>query len=99
MPGMDGLTLARAIKADPAISSTRLIVLTSLGQRLDDETMRAVGIEDCLIKPVRQSRLFDLLAAVIGTAPAGALSAAPATDPLPKPDAVDRVRILIAEDN
>ena len=34
MPEMDGITLARAIKADPAIAGTRLIVLTSVSEAL-----------------------------------------------------------------
>ena len=32
MPEMDGLTLARAIKGDRALTGTRLIVLSSFGQ-------------------------------------------------------------------
>jgi two-component system sensor histidine kinase/response regulator len=45
MPSMDGLTLAAAMKADPAISGTRLILLTSVGQSLSAEELKAVGIE------------------------------------------------------
>ena len=32
MPGMDGITLARAIKADPAIRGVRIVMLTSAAQ-------------------------------------------------------------------
>jgi signal transduction histidine kinase/BarA-like signal transduction histidine kinase len=61
MPEMDGFTLAAAIKADPAIADTRLIMLTSLGHALRSTEMEQKGIEAYLIKPVKQSRLFDCL--------------------------------------
>ena len=102
MPEMDGLTLARAIKADPRIAATRLIILTSLGKTMSAVELKAVGIDAYLVKPVKRSRLFDCLVDVVGHARAedifskpsvAAPTTAPAAAPLPK------VRILLAEDN
>jgi two-component system, sensor histidine kinase and response regulator len=66
MPGMDGMTLARAIKSDPALAGTRLIVLTSFGQALSPTELKEAGIEAYLVKPVKQSRLFDCLVNAAG---------------------------------
>jgi two-component system sensor histidine kinase/response regulator len=61
MPEMDGFTLAAAIKADPAIAGTRLIMLTSMGHALRSVELEQKGIEAYLVKPVKQSRLFNCL--------------------------------------
>jgi CheY-like chemotaxis protein len=66
MPGMDGIQLARAISGDPAISSTRLVLLTSIGININ-ETARMAGVEVVLNKPVRQSQLHDALATMLTT--------------------------------
>ena len=42
MPGMDGLELARAIRADPALTNTPMIMLTSLGAAGELRAARAV---------------------------------------------------------
>jgi signal transduction histidine kinase/AmiR/NasT family two-component response regulator len=103
MPEMDGLTLARAIKADPLIAGTKLIALTLLGRALSEADMLAAGIDASLSKPAKQSRLFDCLVNVIGksglveTRPGRARGAAPAAaDP---EERIEGVRILLAEDN
>src|SRR6185503_604644 len=64
MPGMDGLTLARAIKSDPNISQVPMVLLTS-ADRSESERARNVGIFAHLSKPVRQSQLFDALISAI----------------------------------
>jgi len=66
MPDMDGIQLARAISSVPAISSTRLVLLTSIGININ-ETARMAGVEVVLNKPVRQSQLHDALATMLGT--------------------------------
>jgi two-component system, sensor histidine kinase and response regulator len=100
MSEMDGLTLARAIKADPTIAGTRLIVLTSLGQSLTAVELMEIGIDNYLSKPVKQSSLFDCLVNATGKK-AFVKFAVTASAPIPsEPNPqLEKVRILLAEDN
>jgi two-component system sensor histidine kinase/response regulator len=104
MPDMDGLMLGRAIKADKSISATRLIMLTSLGNQMDAEDMKQAGIEACVLKPVKQSRLFARIAEVMANhtplarkiGATGSVSLKNSTPPVAE---TKPVRILLAEDN
>jgi len=103
MPEMDGLTLAHAIKADPAIAGTRLIALSPLGHTPASQKVKAAGIDAVLSKPVKQSSLFECLVTVIGDASTSSPSL-PKTKFLPTLTAGLRaalpgMRILLAEDN
>jgi signal transduction histidine kinase/CheY-like chemotaxis protein len=69
MPGMNGLELARQIKSDRAISATRLVLLTSGGQRGDAKAAQEAGLDAYLTRPIRRSLLFECLGAVLGTMP------------------------------
>ncbi len=96
MPGMDGITLAEVIKADPRTSHARLIILTSLGKLMDDAQLKRMGIDACLVKPVKQNRLFECLTGLrnfphSAEPPRGDTAS---TANLPKD-----LRLLLAEDN
>jgi PAS domain S-box-containing protein len=93
MPEMDGLELARAIRANPRLRSTRLIMLSSAPVRTAEA--RAAGIDGSLAKPVGQARLRDQLAASLKRV---ARPADPTPPPASKP-AASRLHVLIAEDN
>jgi two-component system sensor histidine kinase/response regulator len=99
MPGMDGIELAQAIKADPKIARTRLLMLTSMGR---DSARRVPGngIEVYLTKPVKQSALLDALTTLMMPAPPGGGAGArrePEESSAGMP--ADGLRVLIAEDN
>jgi CheY-like chemotaxis protein/HPt (histidine-containing phosphotransfer) domain-containing protein len=102
MPGMDGSALSRAIKADPAIAATRLVLLTSISQ--DDSASSHEGLFDaCLAKPARQSALYNSLMEVM----AGPLLAGkellqveiPDVTSEQAPEARRDARILVVEDS
>jgi signal transduction histidine kinase/DNA-binding response OmpR family regulator/HPt (histidine-containing phosphotransfer) domain-containing protein len=95
MPGMDGMMLARAIRSDPLVAATPLIMLTSVGGAGDARTAQDNGVHSYLHKPVRQSDLYNALLNAIVTPAAAAqeqYSAAQATAP-------GNVHLLLAEDN
>ena len=54
MPQMDGLMLARAIKADPLLAKIPLVMLSSSVDGKRSCVLRAAGIEVYLCKPVRE---------------------------------------------
>jgi two-component system, sensor histidine kinase and response regulator len=99
MPEMDGLMLARAIQAEPTLAGTRLLMLTSLGEKLSLEILKSGGLSACLIKPVRQSELYSALMTVLFAGPASpSRPAASPHAPSPPPERKE-VRVLVAEDN
>jgi two-component system, sensor histidine kinase and response regulator len=61
MPGMDGLTLARTIKANPNLGSIRLLLLAALGKRQRQTELAQAGISVCLNKPVKHHDLHQAL--------------------------------------
>jgi PAS domain S-box-containing protein len=61
MPDTDGETLGEAIKADPLLRDTVLVMLTSLGRKGDALRLKAAGFAAYLIKPARQSELLGAL--------------------------------------
>ncbi|HEX4139410.1 MAG TPA: response regulator, partial [Candidatus Methylacidiphilales bacterium] len=105
MPEMDGLMLGETIKSEPAIASVRLIMLTSLGNQMDAESMKKGGIEACVLKPVKQSRLFNRIAEVMaGHRPLSRKKTQTATltmkNVIAAPSLTKKpTRILLAEDN
>jgi len=90
----DASWLIKEIRGDGAIAQTRIILLLSLR---DDDHDEAAGMPDeieRLLKPVRQSTLYDCLSATIH-------AKSPAPPPAPAPDTASPIsaRILLAEDN
>ncbi|MBI3967004.1 MAG: response regulator, partial [Chloroflexi bacterium] len=64
LPGMTGLEAVRAIKADPDLKTTRIILLsTVLGNR---DAALAAGAETYLAKPFRVRELRAAVQRVIG---------------------------------
>jgi two-component system sensor histidine kinase/response regulator len=96
-----GLSVAAAIKADPATRATRLLLVSADRLAADPVQRREAGVAYQLIKPVRAGDLFECVAARQRKA---AVAAAPAAEPPPpvrQPvSGPARLRkVLLAEDN
>ncbi len=99
MPKMDGVQLSRRIKSDPALSRTRVVLLTSMGQRGEGSEIREAGIEAYLTKPVKQFELYDCLTTVIGSPGDAAQRQLVTRHSLNEAKARYRAHVLVAEDN
>jgi len=96
MPEMDGLELARQIRADPALAEVKLILLSSNGGDTLVAEAEQAGMQGLLHKPVRQAELYHTLCELLSRAaePVSRRSIAPSA-----PRSRFAGRILVAEDN
>src|SRR5438128_395999 len=98
MPDSDGFELAAAVRADRELAATRLLILTSAGQRGDGERCRQMGIQAYLTKPIARADLIEAVSTVLREAPpAGAAPALITRHSIA--ESRHTLRILLAEDN
>ena len=64
MPLIDGHTLARQLRAQPALAGALYVALTGYGQSSDRESSRQAGFDRHFVKPVEAARLLAALAEV-----------------------------------
>jgi CheY-like chemotaxis protein len=98
MPDRDGFALAADIKADPQLADTRLLVLTSAGQRGDAQRCREIGIHGYLTKPASRADLLEAVIAILAE-PGTRVPDAGLITRHTIAEARRRLRILLAEDN
>ena len=61
LPGMDGLAVARQLRADPQLARTRIIAMTGSGREDDRAAAREAGFDQYLLKPIDLEFLRSLL--------------------------------------
>ena len=65
LPTMDGWTVARTLKDDPATAGLPIIALTAHAMAGDREKALAAGCDDYHPKPIDFSRLLEQIAALV----------------------------------
>ncbi|KWI29477.1 hybrid sensor histidine kinase/response regulator [Burkholderia stagnalis] len=104
MPGMDGISLVRHIRGDPALRALRIITLTAF-ERMDSiQVARELGIDARLTKPLHGADLYACIASVMRVTPPRLPSAAAPADAGVAPEdgppyGAAPARVLLVEDN
>jgi len=111
MPGMDGITFARQVMADPVIHNNKLIMLSSIADIVTPDELQKSGFLGFLNKPVKISDLHRVILKALTPAPPS--QKVGIQDPLPEirefnPDIEETavqvldpgvITVLLAEDN
>jgi signal transduction histidine kinase/two-component SAPR family response regulator len=92
MPDLDGMGFLRALRADSSIADTPCVVLSSLGDRVEEAP--ELGVSAWLTKPVRKTQLESAIAQVQGITPTG-----PVVEPMLVEAWSAGARVLLVEDN
>lgn len=69
MPGMSGWEVCRAIREDASIANTPVLMLTGIGERLNEMTSPLYGADDHLDKPFDFDELGERIKALLARGP------------------------------
>jgi len=98
LPSSDGVALARAIQQDPALCTTRLVMMTAYVDPQQAREAEAAGFGAQLTKPFRGDQLYRALVTAMATTPAAPPPAAVPAAVAPAPEA-GRLAVLLLEGN
>lgn len=96
LPKMDGITAAGHIKKSARTEAPPIIIVSGYIKESDMQQAKKAGIEGCLIKPVKQSLLFNTIMEIFGCKVS--YSRKPATGLVHRKEFND-LSILLVEDN
>lgn len=65
MPGLDGLAVCRAVRAEPRLRELPILVVTALGQKTHEQEALAAGATAYVRKPFDPRRLRDQIVAYL----------------------------------
>jgi len=101
MPEVDGFEFAGWVRKDEAVAKTPLVMLTSAGKSGDAVERSSLNIAANLLKPIKQSELFDAIVAALDTTSLGEnMNDARQQEQHENAAApLQSVRVLLAEDN
>ncbi len=97
MPEMDGFALVEQVKQDPRLGGTIIMMLTSGDRPGDVSRCEQLGVAAYLLKPIKQSELFDAVVLALGIN--AAEDELPPSQPAEPPVSLPPLKILLAEDS
>jgi len=100
MPGVNGIDFFKSVRSNPKWLGTKLILASSgMADKASDE-LRTIAFDGYLVKPVRQSVLFDTLAGLCGKhRPVPLQEKAHQEKPPDQQDIARRLRLLVVDDS
>jgi two-component system sensor histidine kinase/response regulator len=99
--GMDGLAVATAVRRDPDIRGTRIVLMAPMSRRVPREEMQALDIKGLVTKPVRRRALQECVARALqeGRGAEAAVAAVADQGSSGRAARPPRPRVLVVEDN
>ena len=65
LPNVSGLEIIKSIKADAELKSIPIVALSAFATKWDWETMRELGCEACLTKPITMTSFINAVDAAL----------------------------------